>query len=190
MKTLPFLLLLPTLCSSALGTPRDAAQSGLEHYLEQVETVSAGFEDDYSASVWMLDMSTRLERFIGDEDERREILDTVHREASAAGLKPDLVLALIQIESRFDRYAVSRVGAQGLMQVMPFWKTEIGRPEDNLTDIATNIRYGCRILQFYLKREKGNLTRALARYNGSVGKTWYPNLVYGAWNQRWLAREF
>jgi soluble lytic murein transglycosylase-like protein len=111
----------------------------------------------------------------------------VHHEASLAGLKPDIVLALIETESSFNRYAISSVGAQGLMQVMPFWKKEIGRQEDNLTNTHTNLKYGCRILQFYLKKEKGHLSKALARYNGSVGKTWYPERVMNAWRNRWYS---
>jgi soluble lytic murein transglycosylase-like protein len=187
MKTLLAILTLLCACGWAAATPRDAAESDLRRLLEQ--EVAASFADEFDATVWLMDMSARLAPFITNEDERREILETVHREATASNLKPDLVLALIQVESRFDRFAVSSVGAQGLMQIMPFWKTEIGRPNDNLTDIATNIRYGCRILQFYLHKEKGNLTRALARYNGSIGKTWYPNLVFGAWQKRWLAGD-
>ena len=118
-----------------------------------------------------------------------ELLRAVHREASKADLKPDLVLALIEIESRFDNYAISSAGAQGLMQVMPFWKKEIGRPDDNLTDINTNLSYGCRILQFYLQKEKGNWMHALARYNGSYGKYWYPERVMDAWRKRWFVNE-
>lgn len=187
MKTLLATLALTCACGWAQATPRDAAESGLQRLLEQ--EVAESFADEYDATVWLMDMSARLAPFIASEEERLELLETVHREAKAANLQPDLVLALIQVESRFDRFAVSRVGAQGLMQIMPFWKHELGRPNDNLTDVATNIRYGCRILQFYLQKERGNLTRALARYNGSVGKTWYPNLVFGAWQQRWLAGD-
>ena len=95
------------------------------------------------------------------------------------------MLALIHTESSFDRFAVSSAGAQGLMQVMPFWKSVIGRPDDNLTDIETNLRYGSAILSHYLKRESGNLTRALARYNGSLGQTWYPDRVYENWDRHW-----
>lgn len=175
------------LASHSLATPRDARQSDLQNFLERGFSEQTSFEDKFDAEVWLMDMSSRLQRFIKDDAERLHILRAVHREASAANLKPDLVLALIQVESRFDRYALSRVGAQGLMQVMPFWKYEIGRPSDNLTDIDTNLRYGCRILQFYLAREKGNMTKALARYNGSVGKTWYPKLVMNAWYGYWIA---
>src|SRR5690606_13423552 len=116
--------------------------------------------------------------------ERLRLLQAIHREARAAGLKPDLVLALIEVESGFDPFAISSAGAQGLMQVMPFWKKEIGRPDDNLTDIATNLRYGCQILKFYMEREKGNWMPALARYNGSYGQYWYPQRVMDAWRAR------
>ena len=109
----------------------------------------------------------------------------MHRAASRAGLEPEIVLALIEVESHFDPYAVSRVGAQGLMQVMPFWKKEIGRPDDNLIDTDTNLRYGCTILKHYLKREKGRLADALARYNGSYGQYWYSERVLLAWEKRW-----
>ena len=95
------------------------------------------------------------------------------------------MLALINVESNFDRFAISSAGARGLMQIMPFWLNEIGRPDDNLFNIHTNLRFGCTILGIYLKREKGNMYRALARYNGSVGKRWYPNRVYLALSKRW-----
>src|SRR5690606_5057031 len=126
----------------------------------------------FDAEVWLLDMSTRLAPFLPDPAERLALLRLVHAEARRAGLKPDLVLALIEVESRFDRFAISRAGAQGLMQVMPFWKNEIGRPNDNLTDLLTNLRYGCQILKFYMDKENGNWMHALARYNGSYGQSW------------------
>lgn len=157
----------------------------LTAFLKQTVNESSSFKDKFDAEVWLVDMSGRLERYIKDPKERLRLLKAVHREAKKANLKPDIVLALIQVESAFNQYAVSSVGAQGLMQVMPFWRKEIGREDDNLTDMDTNLRYGCRILQFYLKREKGVLFKALARYNGSVGKTWYPELVFKAWNRRW-----
>ncbi|MBD2859790.1 lytic transglycosylase domain-containing protein [Spongiibacter sp. KMU-158] len=134
-------------------------------------------------------MSQRISPFIKDPEQRLPFLQNVHREASAAKLPPELVLALIQIESGFDRFAVSSAGAQGLMQVMPFWKNEIGRPDDNLSLVSTNLRYGCQILQFYLQRERGNYHRALARYNGSLGKSWYPERVFKAWRKRWYNGE-
>jgi soluble lytic murein transglycosylase-like protein len=159
----------------------------LRRHLEKTIASSASFEDRFDAEVWLLDMSTRLERFVKDPAERLAILKAIHREARAANLQPDLVLGLIEVESHFDRYAVSSAGAQGLMQVMPFWRKELGRDEDNLTDIDTNLRYGCHILQFYLEKEKGQMYKALARYNGSVGKTWYPERVMNAWQAHWQA---
>lgn len=140
------------------------------------------FEDRFDAEVWLMAKSSQLEKFIPDDGDRLELLRKIHRAATRADLSPEVVLAVIQIESRFDPYAVSRAGAQGLMQVMPFWKREIGREDDNLTQIDTNLRYGCTILKYYLDMEKGDLTPALARYNGSYGKTWYPELVLVAWD--------
>ncbi|WP_193073866.1 lytic transglycosylase domain-containing protein [Pseudomonas sp. FME51] len=157
----------------------------LMHTVSQADS----FADAFDAEVWLLDMSTRLRRYIPDEAERLGFLQLVHREARQAGLKPDLVLALIHVESLFDRYALSRVGAQGVMQVMPFWKNELGRPEDNLIDLATNLRYGCTILKYYLDREKGDLRRALARYNGSLGSHRYPDKVQEYWYRYWYVKD-
>ena len=140
------------------------------------------FEDRFDAEVWLMAKSSQLEKYIPDDHERLELLRKIHRAATHAELSPEIVLAVIQIESRFDPYAVSRAGAQGLMQVMPFWKREIGREDDNLIQVDTNLRYGCTILKYYLDRENGNLTPALARYNGSYGKNWYPELVLVAWD--------
>jgi soluble lytic murein transglycosylase-like protein len=146
---------------------------------------SDSFKDRFDAEVWLTDMSQRLESRVKDPGERLTILKTVHYEAQRAELDPELVLAVIDVESRYDRFAISSAGAQGLMQIMPFWLNEIGRPDDNLFSISTNIRLGCTILKYYLNMEKGNLARALARYNGSVGKFWYPKLVFNALSSRW-----
>ncbi len=143
------------------------------------------FDDRFDAEVWLVANTPSLARYVKDPKERLRILRLVHREASRAGLQPGLVLALIQIESAFNPYAISRVGAQGMMQIMPFWKKEIGREQDNLIDMETNLRYGCTILKHYLKREKGNYTGALGRYNGSYGKFWYPEKVLVAWEKYW-----
>lgn len=134
---------------------------------------------------WLAEMSQRLTRHIADPRYREELLTTVHYEATRAGLDPQLVLAVIQVESAFRKYAVSSAGARGYMQVMPFWVDVIGRPDDNLFHMRTNLRYGCTILRHYLDIEKGDLFRALGRYNGSLGKPTYPNLVRAAWEQRW-----
>ena len=170
--------------------PRDAAERAeMREFLKDAIKKSDSFADRFDAEVWLLDMSTRLTPFMADPEERLALLRSVHREARRAQLKPDLVLALIQIESRFDRYAVSRAGAQGLMQVMPFWKREIGHPGDNLTHPDTNLWYGCQILRFYMRKENGNWMQALARYNGSYGKLWYPARVMDAWRDRWYAGD-
>jgi len=176
--------------ASAGGLPRDEQERAeMRVFLKQAINKSDSFADRFDAEVWLLDMSTRLERYMPDAAERLDLLRAIHREAKRAQLKPDLVLALIQIESRFDRYAVSSAGAQGLMQVMPFWKNEIGNSEDNLTNVATNLRYGCQILKYYMQKENGNWMRALARYNGSYGKLWYPDKVMGAWRDYWYAGD-
>ena len=130
---------------------------------------------------WLDAMSSRLAKRIPDEFMRRKLLTVVQYEATRAGLDPQLVLGLIHVESGFNRYAISSVGARGLMQVMPFWQRQIGTPQQSLFDVATNLRYGCTILRHYLDMENGDLFRALGRYNGSLGKAEYPNLVYGAW---------
>lgn len=144
---------------------------------------AGSFDDRFDAEVWLVDMSGRTKRWLNSQDRRLEILRLVHREATRRGLSPEVVLAVIQVESGFDRFAISAVGAQGLMQVMPFWKKEIGRPEDNLTKVETNLVYGTTILAHYLEKEDGNLAQALARYNGSTGKTWYAERVFDALEQ-------
>ncbi|MDA8752718.1 lytic transglycosylase domain-containing protein [Halieaceae bacterium] len=162
-----------------------AEHAELRHFLEQTIRGADSFADRYDAEVWLVDMSGRLSRFVEDPAERLQLLRQIHAAAAAAELPPELVLAVIEVESHFDRFAISRVGAQGMMQVMPFWKNEIGRPDDNLTDNLTNLEYGCRILQFYLQREDGHLHRALAAYNGSTGSRVYSDKVFRAWGQRW-----
>ena len=131
-------------------------------------------------------MSRRLERHVKDPVERIRILKLVHLEASRAELPPELILAVIETESNFDHYAISVAGAIGLMQIMPFWLDEIGRPNDNLLHVDTNLRYGCTILRFYLDKEKGDLRRALERYNGSVGRRKYPNKVIDKLSTKWF----
>ncbi|HHJ13538.1 MAG TPA: lytic transglycosylase domain-containing protein [Gammaproteobacteria bacterium] len=152
--------------------------------IQAVESADS-FDDRFEAEVWLTDMSRRLADKVPDLAERLLILRTVHQEASRAGLPPELVLALIEVESNFDRFAISHAGARGLMQVMPFWLDEIGRPDDDLFDIRTNLRMGCSILRIYLEREGGDRVRALARYNGSVGQVWYPRRVFNALSRRW-----
>jgi soluble lytic murein transglycosylase-like protein len=177
-------ILLCLLAPATLGnTPED--RDALRRFLEANIDESSSFHDRYDAEVWLMDMSARLAPFVEDTERRLKLLENVHYFAMQSKLPPELVLAVIDVESRFDRFAVSRAGAQGLMQVMPFWKHEIGRPADNLTDMRTNLSYGCRILEFYLEQEEGRLTTALARYNGSTGSRKYPDKVEAAWRARW-----
>jgi soluble lytic murein transglycosylase-like protein len=134
---------------------------------------------------WLSVMSDRLERRIPDRKQRLELLRTIHFEALRAGLDPQLVLGIIEVESGFRKYAVSRAGARGFMQVMPFWTSEARRPKDNLFHLRTNLIYGCWILRHYLDQERGDYFRALGRYNGTLGKPDYPNLVLTVWKSRW-----
>ena len=143
------------------------------------------FADRFDAEVWLLDMSLRLEQKVPDSGFRIELLKNVHYEATRSQLTPELVLAVIEVESNFNQFAISSAGARGLMQVMPFWLNEIGQPGDSLFRVHTNLRYGCTILKYYLDREKGNLRAALARYNGDVAGREYPARVDYALRNRW-----
>src|SRR2546425_8134882 len=143
------------------------------------------FATDIEGLAWLADMSSRLAAKIPDWPTRRDFLVTAQYEAARAGLDPQLVLALIQQESSFRKYAVSSVGARGYMQVMPFWLRQIGTPEHDLFTLRTNLRYGCTILRYYLDLENGDLYRALGRYNGSLGRAEYPSAVLASM-QRWL----
>jgi len=138
-----------------------------------------------NAHLWLTEMSRRLERRIPDRKQRIELLKTVQYEATRAGLDPQLVLGVMQVESGFKKYAVSSAGARGYLQVMPFWLKIIGERHHNLFALRTNLRYGCVILRHYLDRENGDFFRALGRYNGSLGKADYPNLVLAAWKGIW-----
>ncbi len=185
MRSVPIISTL--LLSLTLSTV--AAQDGPDPKLRELLRVAASeadsFPDRFDAQVWLSDMSGRLERQVHDAEERIEILKRVHFEATRAEVAPELVLAVIDVESNFDRYAISVAGARGLMQIMPFWLDEIGRPKDNLIHIDTNLRFGCTILKYYLDMEKGDLKRALGRYNGSLGGHKYPNKVLDKLRKKW-----
>jgi soluble lytic murein transglycosylase-like protein len=143
------------------------------------------FATDAEGWSWLADMSSRLAAKIPDWPTRRDFLVTVQYEASRAGVDPQLVLGLIQHESNFRKYAVSGAQARGYMQVMPFWVRQIGNPDHDLFNLRTNLRYGCTILRYYLDRENGDLYRALGRYNGSLGRSEYPNAVLAAMHRHW-----
>ena len=163
----------------------DSVRAALSRTIADQAPPRSSFRDPMDAVDWLTEMSRRLEKRIPNRDNRHELLRAVHYEATRAGLDPQLVLGLIQVESGFKKYAVSSAGARGLMQVMPFWIKVIGRGDDNLFHLRTNLRYGCTILRHYLDIEKGDLYRALGRYNGSLGQPQYPNLVRGAWDRHW-----
>lgn len=175
------LLCLPVLATAA-QQPDDKE---LHDLLKQAIADSDSFKDRFDAEVWLVDMSQRLAPLVPDPEKRVNLLKQVHYEATRAKLRPELVLALIEVESRFDRFAISRAGAMGLMQVMPFWLKEIGRPNDNLFDIHTNLRMGCTILRYYMDKEHNDLTSALARYNGSLYSYKYTNKIFRVLDKRW-----
>jgi soluble lytic murein transglycosylase-like protein len=179
-------LLTPAPASAQPGISETEVPDELRQLLLEAVSSSDSFADRFDAEVWLLDMSTRLSTYLADPAERLDILKAVHYEATRAQLNPELVLAVIDIESRFNRFAISRVGARGLMQVMPFWLKELDRPNDNLFEITTNLRMGCTILKYYLDKSNGNLRVALARYNGSLGKRKYPDKVFTALSQKWF----
>ena len=182
LLTLIFTFLLVCGASQAEEQPVD---EDLRQLLKSAIEASDSFSDRYEAEVWMVDMSHRLKHKVSDPEKRLRLLHQIHYEATRAELYPELVLAVIDVESNFNQFAISKAGAIGLMQVMPFWLDEIGHPDDNLFHLKTNLRMGCTILRYYLDMEKGDLTQALARYNGSKGSYRYTNKVFNALNKRW-----
>ncbi|MBP6638263.1 MAG: lytic transglycosylase domain-containing protein [Sulfuritalea sp.] len=162
-----------------------SVQAALHKAVSDARPPSSSFSNPMDAVEWLAEMSPRLEKRIPNREYRLDLLRSVHYEATRAGLDPQLVLGLMQVESGFRKYAVSSAGARGYMQVMPFWVKLIGRPDDNLFDLRTSLRYGCTILRHYLDIEKGDLYRALGRYNGSLGRPEYPNMVRAAWQNQW-----
>jgi soluble lytic murein transglycosylase-like protein len=183
---LSFLCAPPVWAGAQKYEPLSASvQAALHKAVSDSRPAVSSFKTPVEAVEWLGEMSRRLEKRIPDREYRIDLLRSVHYEATRAGLDPQLVLGLMQVESGFRKYAVSSAGARGYMQVMPFWVKSIGRPDDSLFDLRTNLRYGCTILRHYLDIEKGDLYRALGRYNGSLGKPEYPNLVRGAWQNNW-----
>jgi len=160
-------------------------RSSLQRALADTAVTRTAFRNTADEAAWLKEMSRRLAKRMPDESERMEFLTTLHWEASRAGVDPQLMLGLIQVESGFRKYAVSPVGARGYTQVMPFWVRAIGNADHNLFQLRTNLRYGALILRHYIDIERGDLYRALGRYNGSLGRPEYPTLVVGAWKRHW-----
>jgi soluble lytic murein transglycosylase-like protein len=184
------LMLLAATSAHAQRSPGDA-RSGPDPELRKILATAIAeadsFGDRFEAEVWLTDMSRRLARQVPDAEERLHILRTVHRHATVTGVQPELVLAVIDVESNFDRFAISTATALGLMQVMPFWVPELGYQDKNqLFDVEINVLLGCRILKYYLEMERGDLVRGLARYNGSVGKRWYSDRVIERLRSKWF----
>lgn len=186
----PLALLLTLVIIMATGSAAAATlerpDDELRDLLEKTIGESDSFRDRFDAEVWLMDMSARLKSRMPDDTKRLELLKNIHYEATKVDLAPELVLAVINVESNFNSWAISRAGAQGLMQIMPFWLKEIPQAGDNLFDTRTNLRFGCTILKHYLEKERGDFQRALARYNGSLGKVWYPNRVFDTLRNRWF----
>ena len=180
------LAVLLLLTAPVRGEMQEDPDPALVALLREAANDVDSFPDHFDAQVWLTDMSARLQQQVTDPEERIEILKRVHFEATRAELPPELVLAVIDVESDFDRFAISSAGALGYMQVMPFWLKNIGRPADNLFNPQVNIRVGCMILRYYLDREKGDMMRALSRYNGNTGSTRYSNRVLRVLSTRWF----
>ena len=185
------LVAVPLLAANAaeqrLSDGRSGPDPELRKILVAAITDADSFGDRFDAEVWLTDMSHRLAGQVPDAEERLFILKTVHRQAKLAGVEPELVLAVIDVESDFDRFAISSATALGLMQVMPFWVPELGYKDKNqLFDVEINVLLGCRILKYYLEMEHNDLVKGLARYNGSVGRRSYSDRVIERLRTKWF----
>lgn len=184
---LGLLLIVKADAAQQLSDGRSGPDPELRKILVAAIADADSFGDRFDAEVWLTDMSRRLSRQVPDAEERLHILKTVHRQAQLAGVPPELVLAVIDVESDFDRFAISTATALGLMQVMPFWVPELGYKDKNqLFDIEINVLLGCRILKYYLEMERGDLVKGLARYNGSVGRRVYSDRVIERLRTKWF----
>ena len=183
---LGLLLPMPALAGAQIYEPlADSVRARLSTQVADRAPANLHFRSPQDAQRWLNEMEKRVAASIPDRRQRLELLRTVHYEATRARLDPQLVLGLIEVESKFRKYAVSKAGARGYMQVMPFWLDQIGQPGHNLFHLRTNIAYGCAILRHYLDVEDGDYFRALGRYNGSLGRAEYPDMVRAAWQGRW-----
>lgn len=182
------LLLFPTFAQAGAqiyGPLSASVKAVMQRAVSDRAVPRLAFSSENEGKAWLASMTRRLEKRIPSQKERDDFLTTVHYEAVRAGLDPQLVLSVIQVESGFKKYAVSIAGARGYMQVMPFWAREIGVSDHNLFHLRINLRYGCTILRHYLDIEKGDYFRALGRYNGNLGQAGYPDLVMSARHSTW-----
>jgi soluble lytic murein transglycosylase-like protein len=187
LRDLPVLLLSASLLAntSTFAQKFIAPSPQLLVLVRQAAADNSSFKDKYDAQVWLMTMSNRLAPTITDPHKRVELLQLIHAEAARAGVSPELVLAIISVESDFDRFAVSHAGAQGLMQIMPFWLKLSGQPHGNLFHETTNLRLGCTILKYYLARSHGDIREALQRYNGATVGIDYSDSVLRALSRKW-----
>jgi len=183
-QAIALLLLLAALPAGAVQADRQMDPE-LRGVVAAAIAPAACFEDKYDRAVWFAAMEPRLAHYVKDTKEREQILHNVHCEARRVDIPPELVLAVMDVESRFDRFAVSSSGAVGLMQVMPFWPSQLGMSNEQLVRIADNVRMGTTILGYYLRQERGNYQRALQRYNGSLGRPGYSDMVIDRLVSRW-----
>jgi soluble lytic murein transglycosylase-like protein len=192
-RPIPTIALSLLLAACVLGPVAARADRQMDPELRGVVAASIEptrcFDDKYERAVWFATMEPRLTRYVADGTEREQILHAVHCEARRVNIPPELVLAVMDVESRFDRYAVSSAGAVGLMQVMPFWPRELGMTNDQLVRIADNVRMGTTILGYYLRKERGDYQRALQRYNGSLGRPKYSDAVIERLATRWSVAD-
>jgi soluble lytic murein transglycosylase-like protein len=183
----------PEPAPTAVPGPTGAQQDpGLRAIVRNAISQAQCFGDRFDSEVWFKLMEPRLRRFVRDHDERIALLQVVYCETHRPGdapLPPGLVLAVMEVESRFNRWAVSNAGAVGLMQVMPFWPEQLGLRRRELLSTEQNIRMGCAILRYYLEMERNDVRRALARYNGSTGRREYPDLVVTRWTRYWAGAD-
>jgi soluble lytic murein transglycosylase-like protein len=184
-------LLLAALLGAAAAAPAFADAQRDPELRDIVARAIATYEcfpSKSDSAVWYALMEPKLRNTVKDHNERLQILKTAYCEAHRPGeqrLPPGLVLAIVDVESRFNRWAVSSAGAVGLMQIMPFWPEDLGMKRHQLTQVEANMRMGCAILRFYMRKEKNDIHKALARYNGSVGRRVYSDKVVQRWTTRW-----
>jgi soluble lytic murein transglycosylase-like protein len=186
LLTLVVWLPLQALAGNQIYEPlADSVRQRLHSQVSDRAAPELHFQSAEDGRRWIETMEKRLEKRMPDRKLRLELLRTVHYEALRAKLDPQLVLGVIEVESGFRKYAVSKAGARGFMQVMPFWVKLIGEPKHNLFHMRANLAYGCAILRHYVDMEDGDYFRALGRYNGSLGQPQYPRAVLVAWKIRW-----
>lgn len=168
-----------------VAAPAGGPSAALRNRMAAALKAGNDFPDRYDAEVWLMDMSNRLKPFMSGQAKRLNFLRILHEEAVRANVPPGLALAVVQIESGFKRFAISKTGAEGYMQIMPFWIAQIGAPNKNLFDTRTNLRLGCTILRYYLDQARNDWVKALSLYNGSTGRADYPYKVLKTLNSRW-----